>query len=197
MNHREPPQMRVDPGRVLHYVALLLLPALAPTPTHANGRGGGGSESLPYLIAVGAPMLRFREAPLPPKISQRPVAAAPPLPRSEAPAPEAHAARPDALIARPPAPPAEAVEVSPVEPKLPTVEERKPAEPPAKRPPPPPAIIPDDTRPSVRPEDFLPFFQIPGPGGAPAGVGVIGPAPQAAPAPAPLPPSSAVYKQTL
>ena len=40
-------------------------------------------------------------------------------------------------------------------------------------------IIPDDVRPAVRAEDFLPYFQIPG-----------------AAAPAPLPPSTATYTQS-
>ena len=43
----------------------------------------------------------------------------------------------------------------------------------------PPAILPDDTRPRVRAEDFLPYFRIPG-----------------VPVPAQLPPSSATYTQT-
>ena len=46
-------------------------------------------------------------------------------------------------------------------------------------------ILPDDLRQPTRPEDFLPYFQLPGPGVNPG-----------VPAPAPLPPSSATYTQT-
>jgi hypothetical protein len=45
--------------------------------------------------------------------------------------------------------------------------------------------LPDDLRQPTRPEDFLPYFQLPGPGVNPG-----------VPAPAPLPPSSATYTQT-
>jgi hypothetical protein len=56
---------------------------------------------------------------------------------------------------------------------------------------PPPAILPDDTRPKVRAEDFLPFFQFPGSGSNPNDVTVV-PAPAE---PGKLPPSSATYRQ--
>jgi hypothetical protein len=55
----------------------------------------------------------------------------------------------------------------------------------------PPAILPDDLRKEVRPEDLLPFFQFPR-GGATIGVGV--PVPSQAPAPV-MPQSSATYRQ--
>ena len=53
MNHREPPQLPVDSCKALHFLALLLLPALAPTHTHALGRVGEADSSL-YLLAIGA-----------------------------------------------------------------------------------------------------------------------------------------------
>jgi hypothetical protein len=60
----------------------------------------------------------------------------------------------------------------------------------------PAAILPDDVRPAVRPEDFLPFFQFPAPGGT-GNVRVIVPvAPTAPSAPGTQPPSSATYIQT-
>ncbi len=65
--------------------------------------------------------------------------------------------------------------------------------------PPPPkptprAIIPDATRPTVRPEDFLPYFQIPGSARSANEVNVIMPANSVtSPAPATLPPSTATF----
>ena len=57
-------------------------------------------------------------------------------------------------------------------------------------------ILRDDTRPSLQPEDFLPFFQLPGTGRLSGEVTVITPVPAQAPAPPALPPSSATYRQT-
>jgi hypothetical protein len=56
--------------------------------------------------------------------------------------------------------------------------------------------LPDDTRPTIRPEDFLPYFQIPGSARHPADVTLLVPVPSAAPAPASLTPSSATYTQS-
>lgn len=61
----------------------------------------------------------------------------------------------------------------------------------------PPAILPDDLRSTVRPEDFLPYFQIPGSAQNPGDVTLLVPAlPKNAPAPATIPASSATYTQT-
>jgi hypothetical protein len=49
-----------------------------------------------------------------------------------------------------------------------------------------PTILPDEMRPWVRPEQFLPFFQLPGSNGPGA------PAPEKIPT---LPPSTAIYKE--
>ena len=184
MNHREPPHLPVDSCRALHYVALLLLPALAPTHTLATARPGVAVDSSPYLLAVGAPPLRFREAPPPPNLSKRPPAGAPPVPTGEASASAAASHRPDVLLAPSPASSAAAGDSN------------KPAAPNSNPQPPPAVIIPDDTRPNVRPEDFLPFFQIPGSAHAPVGVNVIAPVPQTAPTTVTLPVSSATYTQT-
>jgi hypothetical protein len=59
----------------------------------------------------------------------------------------------------------------------------------------PPPILPDDTRPKVRAEDFLPFFQFPGSASANGDVTVVAPVPSSAPTAAPLPASSATYRQ--
>jgi hypothetical protein len=53
-------------------------------------------------------------------------------------------------------------------------------------------ILPDDTRPTTRAEDFLPFFQFPGGNGVTVVVPATMPSP---PAPGQLPVSSATYQQ--
>jgi len=57
----------------------------------------------------------------------------------------------------------------------------------------PPSLIPDDSSPRVRPEDFLPFFQNPGVRQGQAGGSV--PSVAAPPAPPTLAPSSATYRE--
>jgi hypothetical protein len=196
MNLREPPHLPVDHRKTLHYVALLLLPTLAPIIALASGRvrtSGQQSarlgDSAPYLQSVGAPPIRFRERSPPP-------AASPPSSifgtaiRLEGDATEGALNRPDVLLARPAALPDLAPE--PAESTAPA----KPVVPAVKPPPPPPSIIPDDTRATVRPEDFLPFFQLPSPSSAPGGVGVVVPMPRSATPAVNLPPSAANYRQT-
>ena len=56
----------------------------------------------------------------------------------------------------------------------------------------PPSVLPDDSGPKARPEDFLPFFQFPGTG-AHGGETVAAPAVSATPGT--LPPSTATYEQ--
>ena len=60
----------------------------------------------------------------------------------------------------------------------------------------PSAILPDEVRPQVRPEDFLPFFQVPGSATQPGDVTLVMPVPRSVPTPPALPPSSATYTQT-
>ncbi|MDP3072432.1 MAG: hypothetical protein Q8N18_19220 [Opitutaceae bacterium] len=57
-------------------------------------------------------------------------------------------------------------------------------------------IIPDDLRPTIQAEDFIPFFQLPGSSRGRGDVNVLVPAPRSVPAPPPLPESSATYRQT-
>jgi hypothetical protein len=133
--------------------------------------------SRPYLSAIGAPALRFGEAPPPPDL--RPAAGAPPTPKDEV------AAAPAEVIAHEAPIPAET-------PAATTVPQNVKPEP-VKRAAPP--ILPDDTRSKVRAEDFLPYFQFPGSASSTGDVTVIVPGAPAANAPAPLPPSSATYRQ--
>lgn len=138
--------------------------------------------SRPYLSAVGAPALRFGEAPPPPDL--RPAAGAPPVPKEEVHLAEAPAPAPTPL--------ASPVASQPAEPVASSAADIAPAAKPTPGRAPAP-ILPDDTRSKVRAEDFLPFFQFPvtNPNGD---VTVVAPVPAANSA-APLPPSSATYRQ--
>lgn len=199
MNHREPPSLPTSASRALRYLSLLLLPMLAPEaatalarPRHTLGLNADepGGDALPYLAVVGAPPLRFQRAAPPPDVVPRPTAGAPPMPpltaiESTVALANTAAAQSTTAGARLPG------EVAASDRKL----EAKPATAPAKAPP--AAILPDDTRPVVRPEDFLPYFQVPGAAKSAGEVNVIMPANAfTPPAAAPLPPSSATYTQS-
>lgn len=201
MNHREPPHLRVAVRRALHCLSLVLLPTLAPEGVHALPRSrppGSGpdlrnAEPNPYLPKLGAPALRFQEATPPPDLVVRPAAAAPPTPPlspTETSVALANAAAAQSTVA--PTRPAPDPASAPAKPAA--TETPAPASPPTKTPPP---ILPDAARPSVRPEDFLPYFQIPGAARNPSDVTIIAPAAiNAPPPPAALPPSSATYTQS-
>lgn len=191
MNHSKPPHLPVDYRRVLQLAALLLIPAYAPT--HSKPAGPRGtSESTPYLVALGSSPLRFREEAPTPIFAKPPAAAAPRIQADDANAVQA--------IAESNSTAAASVRPDVILPAQKTTDELDEVAAPARAnnpPPPPPAIIPDDTRPAVRPEDFLPFFQLPGSGSAPADVRVIVPVPGNVPTSAiRLPISSATYNQT-
>jgi hypothetical protein len=170
-------------GRTLRsLLPLLIVPLLADVARAGGPARCGGffrddrprSEGDGYLATIGGPGLRFT-APAPEsEPATRPVV--PVLP----------AAPPTAGAATPASPGGETRMSEPREPKP----VAKPAVAPAAKSPPPP-ILPDDLRPQVRPEDFLPFFQPPGSsaGAVPAGVPVP-------PPPGALPPSSATFMQT-
>lgn len=190
-----------------HCLALLLLPALAPGFSRAmpRPRVTPGPEVAvqrrhlpqPYLRVVGAPPLRFVEVAPPPDLVTRPPAAGKPPgladnheteldPSSEImddSAPETASAT-------------EVVDAMPVASPPPDTATPASRVPTAPAPSGPAPILPDDTRPSLRPEDFLPFFQLPGTSSVSADVTVIAPVPRQAPAPPALPPSSATYRQT-
>lgn len=195
MNHCEPPHLSVGARRALHCLALLLLPAMSPggaqaltRPRPSSGEPAPGS-GLPYLPALGAVPLRFQEAAPPPDLSTRPAAAAPPTPALSP--TETSVALANAAAARPPTlPPSAMREPAATAPTQTTAEPTTTTRPP-------PAILPDDARPAVKPEDFLPYFQIPGAAKAPGDVTVVVPAARSAPAaPAVIPPSSASLTQS-
>lgn len=190
MNQREPTAVPYGAGRALPCLALLLLPILTETCASARAQGSWGNAGLgskPYLAVIGAPALRFAEATPPPDIAGRPAGAAPPHPSSMQ---EPSASAPPASSPVPSAPPAP-IEPTPPAPAAnapkPSTESANAAAPIIRTPPP---ILPDEVHPQARPEDFLPFFQIPSV--RPGDTNVV-PVP---PTPGTLPPSSATYTQT-
>jgi hypothetical protein len=182
MNHRESPQVPKGMRRAVHSLALLLSAATSGTmlahvrqcPAHSQNRERCASVPGGYLPVLGAPPLRFAEV-LPPHGPASQTAVATP----SKPAPNAHATVPAnagaALATQSLAHP-----VSPEE----TKDESHAAEKTE-----PLAILSDESTPTVRPEDFLPFF-------LPPTSTPVAPAPREAPAPATLEPSSATYTQT-
>lgn len=186
MNQREQPSAPRG-ALALPCLAMLLLPILAVSP--AKG-GPGLACQLPaqrtYLAIVGAPPLRFLDAPLPPAPVPHPIAV------------EASAASTSARISDPASDvsllPASSTAASPL---AHTTGEASadtpspPAEPTASQTPAP--IIPDEMHPRVHAEDFLPYFRIPI--AQPDDMNVV-PVPRSPASGAPLPSSSATYTQT-
>jgi hypothetical protein len=192
MNHREPPHSPAGAHGARLCLSLSLLLTMAPTGVHALTRSHSLAivsrdvEPTPYLLAVGAPPLRFQEPAVPP-------APVPSTPVVATPDPVAAPSEPSAPDVSTPAPTTSPVAVSESAPasETPVTAPPSPANPKT-----PAAILPDDSRPPIRPEDFLPYFQIPGSARQPADVTLLVPAPPAPPAPGTLPPSSATYIQT-
>lgn len=188
MNHH---QRLLPPGgnRALRSLSLLLLALISQREMQAMPRfrqpKTNVAPPLPrgYLAAIGAPALRFEEP---------------------APAPTERPLSPSIVSAPTPIPPAisqETEKAAPVSVPTPSqiedsgIAEAKGEQKPALKNKPSPAIIPDDTRPQVRAEDFLPFFQFPATGSN-GTMNVIVPVPREPASPAALPTSSATYTQT-
>jgi hypothetical protein len=187
MNHREPPHLPAGVRKALRGLSLLLLPALALEEGHAVTRLGSIPRSsapmTPYLPVLGAPALRFQEPAPPPDLVTRPAAGAPPTPALTP--TESSVAQANVAAAH-----SAAVTTSePTEPVTAPTSEPKVKAPAPKNPSP---ILPDDVRPIVRPEDFLPYFQLPGSPNQSGDVLLV-PVPRS---PGILPPSSATYTQT-
>jgi hypothetical protein len=112
----------------------------------------------PYLAIVGAPGLRFAERiSAPANWSPPPHSNQPPQPTKEEPAkPDSETSAPSESKAHTQGAPDIAVgpETNPATPQQP-IGKQSPGNPPV-------PILPDDSHPKVRPEDFLPFFQFPG-----------------------------------
>jgi hypothetical protein len=154
-------------------LAVLFLPAWAIKSTPSPSLPSPGTlpedrRGMPYLRVIGPTPLRFEDAPIPPPdLVTRPVAGGPPQP-----------AAPVAPAAGTPPPPSPAAGQNQASPPAPGQLSATPPVP----------ILPDETRPKVQPEDFLPFFQFPAAPGD-----VIAPA-ATNPSDRP-PPSSASYRK--
>lgn len=196
MIHRDPPQLSARARRALRCFSLLLVPALAPKTTHGAPRArpapgwaltSPDPEPTPYLAVTGAVPLRFQAAPPPPDLVTKPAAGAPPTPPLTPTESSVAQANTDALqsavTVHPPAATAAKLAPTPAPSSLPPQ-------------PPPQPILPDDSRPAVRPEDFLPFFQFPATARKASEVNVIAPALPPTQSGSPVPPSSATYTQT-
>lgn len=190
MNHREPPQPAAGVRKATLCLALLTLTVLAPTGALASARKTTPPKADPnsYLAAIAAPALRF-QAPPPPRAEITRLALA--FPSSGKPTfiPSALPRTSD-VTGRP----ATATVAVAKEGAAKVEEEKAPPPPMLERNP--ALIIPDELRPQVHAEDFIPFFQLPGSSRGRGDVNVVVPAPRSVPAPPPLPPSSATYRQT-
>lgn len=197
MNQREPTAAPIGAGQALPCLALLLLPLLTAAQGWARPALSPRTafSAKPYLVALGSPPLRFEEPAPPPDLVTRPPASAPPQPAldqpsavSDAPALATDTSSPvtvPASLAAAASQPVDPIAEPLDEPDTTLPDDSEPARTPA-------PILRDDIRPQTRPEDFLPFFRIPAPGGDAT---VIVPTPRT-PSGTPLPPSSATYTQT-
>ena len=186
MNHREPPQVPQGMRRAGQFLALLLLAAIQGSlPASAHG-GVQATPAKPtgsviasggYLPAHGAPPLRFSEIVVPSEPAPALAATDPSNPVSSV---GLHSLAPNQpasgdVSVRAPQSTGETVIVA-------TPEHPAPL-----------SILPDETRPQVRPEDIMPFFQVPRSGQNPAVI--ITPGAWAEPNNPPPIPSSATYIQ--
>ncbi len=187
MNHREPPHPTAGVRRATLCLATLLLSVLAPAGAQASLRKQPKPDPAAYLPTIAAPALRFQSAALPREQIAR-ITFPKPVPKSAA---DTEISPPKASDATGRVAKASAVGTNDA--AVATDAAKTAALTPARTPQP---IIPDDIRPTIHPEDFVPFFQIPGSAKGPGSLNVIVPVPQSVPPPAPLPPSSATYRQT-
>lgn len=187
MNHREPPHLPARMRKALRCLSLLLVPVLAVEEGHAGPRLRNAmrstAEPAPYLPLLGAQPLRIEDAPPPPDLTSRPAAGAPPVAALTPTESAVAVANADAVRSASATPTdATAAETPAKDKDVDAAHVIVPPSPTTKTPPP---ILPDTTHPNVRPEDFLPYFQIPGANHAPD-----------APAPGTLPQSSATYTES-
>jgi hypothetical protein len=191
MNHRKPPHAPSGLRGAGHCLFLLLLATLVTEGSEGRTRprsAGSSRDALEpsfYLPAIGACPLRFAAEPPPPDLSLRQSPAAGPK-------------NPDPTVAdfTPAEPPPEAIAKENEEPAAAPVQpEAKPSDVVPAKPAPSP-VLRDELRPRIRPDDFLPFFQVPGSANGRGEVIFSVPAPAAPASPAPLPTSSATYTQT-
>jgi hypothetical protein len=190
MNHREPTSVPQGMGQTFPCLALLLLSLLSGGMASAHPRlplQAGLTQQKTYLVALGAPPLRFQEP------ASDAALVRPPSPGSAsvtAPESSTHASTADVTF-----PATEAAAKEPSSESVATIDTNPGNEPeiaasqPSRSPLP---ILPDDARPQARPEDFLPYFQIPV---NQSDVNLIVPAARTPSVPNNLPYSSATYRQ--
>jgi hypothetical protein len=195
MNHREPTSEPQGPGWAFPCLALLLLPLLsgarAPALTQLPPQAGLTQQNS-YLVALGAPPLRFHDPVLQTDLAVRPPKPGAPKPIiSDHPSTATEAAGDVSFADASRTPPAPETRHETTD-TLSSDTADNPSKP-VRTPLP---ILPDEVRPQARPEDFLPFFQIPAPQSG--DVNVIVPVPRSPGSTATaLPASSATYTQTL
>lgn len=196
MNQREPTSAPLGAGPAFPCLALLILSLLTVVRAWSRPmtpQWSASTQARHYLVALGAPPLRFQELAPPPDLTSRPPAAAPPQPPTEV-VEDFDVAMDDVSLEFPfrDIPSSTSFEFPTVAPTTVYPENESEAVPVEPRTPPP--ILRDEMRPQARPEDFLPFFQIPV--SQPGDVSVMVPVPRAPAASTPLPASSATYTQS-
>ena len=179
MNHREPPQVPQGMLRGRQFLLLLLVAAVQEMGLLSAHAGTLFSAPRGYLTSRGAPPLRFAEVTLPDRpVAQLASVGAPKAGTSQAAVtnhPSDQPASADVSL-RPPSSTGTTVIVASPDKAGPL------------------PILPDEVRPQIRPEDVLPYFQIPGSGRNPA-MTVLVPAPLGQPSQPPPQTSSATYLQ--
>jgi len=147
-----------------------------------------GEQSRPYLQFVGAPPLRFEEAPASPEPPVRVAsnasynAKAPPLPEASSGPARVLSAPAAVSTVKSAAPDASSTNQSTAKVGSPPTDS-------------PPAILPDDAGSRARPEDVLPYFQFPGEGSRLLGTDSVPQGPSGSRPLDTLPPSTATYKE--
>jgi hypothetical protein len=181
-----PPRGGATPALCRLVLALLHLTVIATAHAAHQTLAIPKPVSRPYLASISSPALRFVEANSAPPMMVKPVAGGPPVVANAPEVAEVNLANNQAAASTPPMPMEPAQPIPPAEGKSAKADE--PATQAAK----PKPILPDDTRPKLQSQDFLPLFRFPGSGGPSEDVTPAVPAPSA---PGTLPPSSATYTQ--
>lgn len=190
MNQREPTSVPQCTGWTSPCLALLLLSLLSGARALAHQQPVIRAPALPaerpYLVALGAPPLRFQESGPAPGLAVRPPkpGAPPPEPADSAPALSealAHSTSEYSPTMEHSRSESAEASINPESSPTPPVRTSRP-------------ILPDDVRPQARAEDFLPFFQIPVTQSG--DINLVVPVPRAPAAASSLPLSSATYTQT-
>jgi hypothetical protein len=195
MNHREPTSAPQGGGWTFLCLALLLLSFLSGARASARTQLPPQPVFIeqvsekPYLVALGAPPLRFQDPAPVADLSVRP-----PKPGISQTTPPESSLKSDALgdVSSAPVPPETHAEPTTKTPAAVATNENESTPPTPTRTPLP--ILPDEARPQARPEDFIPFFQIPA--SQSGDVNVIVPATRTPATPGSMPTSSATYTQS-